>query len=234
MGVSFRVEPGTIVGVIGPSGAGKTTLMRAVAGAVPPDQGAVRLDGAKLSDWPPERLGRHIGYLPQEVGLFAGAIGENISRFEERGKGDVDRAVVEAAKAAGVHELILTLPKGYDTEVGPGGRGLSAGQAQRIALARALYRDPVLLVLDEPNAHLDADGETALVAALKAARQRGAAALVVAHRSGMMSIVDALLVIRDGKLEMSGPRDQVLAKLAANAQQRPVVVPAEEVAGRRP
>ncbi len=235
-GASFRVEPGTIVGVVGPSGAGKTTLMRAIAGATPPDLGAVRLDNAKLSDWPSETLGRHIGYLPQEVALFAGTIAENISRFEDGEEVDIDHAIVAAAKAAGVHELILTMPKGYDTEIGAGGRGLSAGQAQRVALARALYRDPVLLVLDEPNAHLDQDGENALVATLKAARERGASALVVAHRSGMMSIADMLLVVRDGRLDTYGPREQVLAKLAGGGQQpRPVVVASDgEIAGRRP
>jgi len=232
--VSFRVEPGMIVGIIGPSGAGKTTLSRIIAGAAPPDQGAVRLDGAKLSDWPPEALGRHIGYLPQEVALFSGTIGENISRFEDRARAqDVDAAVIAAAKAAGVHELILTLPKGYDTLIGPNGRGLSAGQAQRVGLARALYRDPVLLVLDEPNAHLDSDGELALIGTLKAARERGATVLVVAHRAGMMNIADALLVIRDGRLEMYGPREQVLAKLTGGAQQRPVVV-ASDGEARRP
>lgn len=233
MGVGFRVEPGMIVGVIGPSGAGKTTLVRTIAGAVLPDQGAIRLDGAKLTDWPSEEIGRYIGYLPQEVGLFAGTIGENISRFESREIEDVDQATITAAKAAGVHELILTLPKGYDTEIGPNGRGLSAGQAQRVGLARALYRDPVLLVLDEPNAHLDSEGEAALVEALKAARARRASALVVAHRSGIMNIADALLVIRDGRLEMYGPREQVMAKLSGNA--RPVVVASDgEQTGRRP
>lgn len=231
MGASFRMEPGMIVGVIGPSGAGKTTLMRAVAGAVLPDQGAVRLDGAKLTDWPADKIGRYIGYLPQEVALFAGTVGQNIARFEEGDVGDIDRAVVNAAQGAGVHELILQLPKGYDTEIGPGGRGLSAGQAQRVALARALYRDPVLLVLDEPNAHLDQDGEQALINALKAAKARNASSLVVAHRSGFMAVADAIMVVRDGRIEMYGPRDQVMAKLSG---QRPVVVASDgDMAGRR-
>ena len=234
-GITFRMNPGMIVGVIGPSGAGKTTLMRVVAGAANPDAGAVRIDGAKLTDWPPEKLGRHIGYLPQEVALFSGTIGDNIARFEDRSNPGVDEAIVEAAKAAGVHELILTLSQGYDTEIGPNGRGLSAGQAQRVALARALYRKPMLLVLDEPNAHLDSDGEIALITALKEARDRNTAALVVAHRTNFMSIADALLVIRDGKLEMYGPRDQVMAKLTGAGQTRPTVVASDgEVTGRRP
>lgn len=234
-GISFRMNPGMIVGVIGPSGAGKTTLMRVVAGAANPDAGAVRIDGAKLTDWPSEKLGRHIGYLPQEVALFSGTIGDNIARFEDRANPGVDEAIVEAAKAAGVHELVLTLSQGYDTEIGPNGRGLSAGQAQRVALARALYRKPMLLVLDEPNAHLDSDGEVALINALKEARDRNAAALVVAHRTNFMSIADALLVIRDGKIEMYGPRDQVMAKLTGAGQARPTVVASDgEATGRRP
>lgn len=233
-GISFRMNPGMIVGVIGPSGAGKTTLMRIVAGAANPDAGTVRIDGAKLTDWPTEKLGRHIGYLPQDVALFAGTIGDNIARFEDRANPGVDEAIVEAAKAAGVHELVLTLSQGYDTEIDPNGRGLSAGQAQRVALARALYRKPMLLVLDEPNAHLDSDGEIALITALREARDRNAAALVVAHRTNFMSIADALLVIRDGKLEMYGPRDQVMAKLTGG-QARPTVVASDgEVTGRRP
>jgi len=234
MGAGFRMEPGMIVGVIGPSGAGKTTLVRAVAGALLPDQGAIRLDGAKLTDWPAERIGRYIGYLPQDVGLFAGTIGQNISRFETGASDEIDHAIVAAAKAAGVHELVLQLPQGYNTEIGPNGRGLSAGQAQRVGLARALYRDPVLLVLDEPNAHLDQDGENALVAALKATRDRQASALVVAHRASIMSVIDGLLVVRDGRIEMYGPRDQVMAKLGGGGQ-RPVVVASDgEASGRRP
>ncbi len=238
VGASFRIEPGEIVGVIGPSGAGKTTLMRAVSGAVTPEQGAVRLDGAKLTDWSPDALGRHIGYLPQDVGLFSGTIGENIARFADRdanGGGDIDRAVVAAARAAGAHEMILGLPRGYDAEIGVGGRGLSAGQAQRVALARALYGNPVLLVLDEPNAHLDADGEAALINALKAARERRASAIVVAHRAGFMNIADKLLVIQDGRIEAFGPRDQITAKLSPPGAPRPVVVTsAGEPVGRRP
>ncbi|MEQ1709004.1 MAG: type I secretion system permease/ATPase [Terricaulis sp.] len=238
MGASFRVEPGEIVGVVGPSGAGKTTLMRAISGAVTPDQGAVRLDGAKLSDWSPGELGRHIGYLPQEIGLFAGTVGENIARFgqpdPEQG-GDIDRAIVAAAAAAGAHDMILGLPRGYDTEIGAGGRGLSAGQSQRVALARALYGDPILLILDEPNAHLDADGEIALVNALKSARERGASALVVAHRAGFMNIADKLLVVQDGRIDAFGPREQVAARLAPQSGTRPVVVSSSgEPAGRRP
>lgn len=235
IGANLRVEPGMIVGVIGPSGAGKTTLMRVVSGAITPDAGAVRLDGAKLTDWPPEAIGRYIGYLPQEIGLFTGTIGQNISRFDTRSDAAVDAGIVAAAKAAGVHDLILTLPQGYNTEIGPNGRGLSAGQAQRIGLARALYGDPALLVLDEPNAHLDQDGENALIEALKAARARGASAIVVAHRANFLSVADALVVIRDGRIDSYGPRDQIMARLSGQNAQRPVVVASEgESTGRRP
>lgn len=226
---SLHIAPAEIVGVIGPSGSGKSTLVRLLAGAIAPDEGVVRLDGAKLSDWEPDRLGRHIGYLPQDVGLFAGTIAANIARFEEAP--DADARVIAAAEAAGVHDMILRLPQGYDTRVGPNGRGLSAGQAQRVALARALYRDPAVLVLDEPNAHVDAEGEAALVNALKAAQARGASIVVVAHRAGFMSIADKLLLLREGRIDAFGPRDQVMTRLAAAGAPRPAVAPA---AGAQP
>jgi ATP-binding cassette subfamily C protein len=220
-GVSLKLNPGEILGVIGPSGAGKTTLARVAAGAITPDAGTVRLDGANLADWDGDRLGRYIGYVPQDSGLLAGSIKDNISRFAIWAGGDpavVDAEVVIAAQAAGVHELILRLPKGYDTLLGAGGRGLSAGQAQRVALARALYGEPPLLVLDEPNSALDADGEMALNGALVAAKMRGAAILIVAHRTGILNIADRLLVLRDGQMEMLGPRADVVAKMAEAAK----------------
>lgn len=228
---SFRAEPGDIVGVIGPSGAGKTTLIRAVAGAALPDGGAVRLDGAKMTDWEPDRLGRHIGYLPQDVALFGGTIGQNISRFDSAAGADVDNAIIKAAKAAGAHDVILSMPRGYDTEIGPNGRGLSAGQAQRVALARALYGDPVLLALDEPNAHLDSEGEAALLSALKDASARGVCCIVVAHRTGFLTQANKLMVVSEGRIEAFGPRDAILARLNPGAGPRPVAVPNE---GSRP
>ncbi|TCS13966.1 type I secretion system permease/ATPase [Caulobacter sp. BK020] len=220
-GVSLRLTPGEILGVIGPSGAGKTTLARVAAGAMTPEVGVVRLDGANMTDWDGDRLGRYIGYVPQDSGLLAGSIKDNISRFAIWAGADpaiVDADVVAAAQEAGVHELILRLPKGYDTVLGAGGRGLSAGQAQRVALARALYGQPTLLILDEPNSALDADGEAALNNAILAAKARGAAILIVAHRTGILNIADRLLVLRDGQVEMLGPRTEVVAKMAAAAQ----------------
>ena len=220
-GVSLRLAPGEILGIIGPSGAGKTTVARLAAGAIAPDAGTVRLDGASLADWDGDRLGRYIGYMPQDSALIAGSIKDNISRFAGWAGGDlgmIDIAVVAAAQAAGVHELILRLPNGYDTLLGPGGRGLSAGQAQRVALARALYGDPPLLVLDEPNSALDADGELALNTTILGAKARGAAVLIVAHRTGILNTADRLLVLRDGQVERVGPRAEVIAEMAAAAK----------------
>ena len=225
--ISFALQPGESLGVIGPSGAGKTTLARLVAGATEPDAGKVRLDQADYATWDPERLALHIGYLPQDSILFAGTIKENISRFEgslEAPGADIDERAVKAARAAGCHEMILKLPQGYDTPLGPGGRGLSAGQSQRVALARALFGDPCLVVLDEPNSHLDAEGEQALAVALKGLKDRGATVFLIAHRTGVLQNVDKLLVLRDGAVEGLGPRDEIAARIQAGRQPAPRVV----------
>ena len=213
---SFRVAAGDVVAIIGPSGAGKSTLVRVIAGAALPDRGTVRIDGADMRDWDAERLARHIGYLPQDSVLFAGTINENISRFSGELGSDqaaIDADVVAAAEAVGAHELILGLANGYDHELKLGGRGVSAGQAQRIALARAIYGSPALVILDEPNAHLDADGDTALVAAIDALKKRGTTVLIVSHKLSILPVVDKVLVMRGGKIELYGPRDEVLPKI---------------------
>lgn len=212
--ISFELPRGEALGIIGPSGAGKSTLARIAVGALAPDGGVVRLDGASLADWDPDTRGRYVGYLPQDVSLIAGTVGENIRRFLPQSP-ETDALTVAAARAAGAHEMILRLPKAYDTMLGPRGRGLSLGQAQRIALARALYNDPVLLVLDEPNAHLDADGEAALLQAINHAKARGATVLCIAHRTGVIGAMDRVLVLRDGAIEHLGPRDEVLRTMAA-------------------
>ena len=215
-GVTSRIEPGLITGVIGPSGSGKTTLARIIAGALKPGIGVVRLDGADYQAWDSDKLARHVGYLPQQPILFAGTIKENISRFGAdgaRSPAEIDAAAVRAAQAAGVHELILRLPGGYDTPLGPDGQGLSAGQSQRVALARAMFGDPVLVVLDEPNSNLDQEGEVALTAAVVTAAKRGAAVVVVAHRAGFLNIADRLILMRGGQAEMQGTRDEVMSRL---------------------
>ena len=185
--------------------------------AMQPTIGNVRIDGAKLTDWDQNELGKYFGYMPQESSLFEGTIKDNIARFEKGSSADeakrIDEAVVEAAKEAGIHELILQLPKGYDTQLGLMGFGLSAGQAQRVALARALYGEPRLIVLDEPNAFLDQSGETALVTAIAKARARGATVIVIAHRRGVLSAVDRLLVLEDGRPKLWGPANEVVARL---------------------
>ena len=217
LGMNFSTSPGEILGIIGPSGSGKTTLAKVVAGALEADVGTVRIDGAQRSDWDPDLLGRFVGYLPQEPSLFEGTIKENIARFQPANDGDLDAEVIAAAKLAGVHELVLSMPQGYDSMLGPMGSGLSAGQSQRIALARALFRNPPILILDEPNAFLDAEGEAALLDALQKARARGATVLLVAHRKSVLSIADRLLVIDAGKPKMLGPAKDVVARLTAPA-----------------
>ncbi|OQW58953.1 MAG: hypothetical protein A4S17_11535 [Proteobacteria bacterium HN_bin10] len=217
---SFSVNPGDVVGVIGPSGAGKTTLARVLANAAMPRAGAVRLDGARYSDWDDEALARNIGYLPQRIELFDGTIADNIASFAPKTAETAEaigRKVVAAATQAGAHEMILRLPRGYETELGPAGAGISPGQAQRIALARALFDEPCLVVLDEPNSHLDQEGEAALASAIQAVRARRGVAIVIAHRAGIIGIVDKILVMRDGRVVEYGPRQAVLAKLQAAA-----------------
>ena len=219
--VTMNAKPGELIGIIGPSGSGKTTLAKIIAGAMPADAGTVRIDGAQLSDWDPDRLGRHIGYMPQESSLFEGSIKENISRFATEapaGAESVDAAVIKAAQLAGVHDMVLRLPQGYDSRLGPMGAGLSAGQAQRIALARALYGDPALIILDEPNAFLDADGEDALMKAIQAAKARKATVLLIAHRKAVLAAADRLLVMEAGRPKMFGPTRDVVARLSAPDQ----------------
>jgi ATP-binding cassette subfamily C protein len=215
--ISFQLVPGEVVAVVGPSGAGKSTLLRMLAGAGRPDRGIIRVDHANVLDWDPERLASYIGFLPQDVCLFAGTIKENIARFEERqdGNEDVDGKAIAAAKACFAHELILQMPNGYDATLGWGGRGLSAGQAQRVGLARALYGDPPIILLDEPNAHLDSAGESQLVETLMALKARNAAVLVVAHRMGVLAAVDKIMVLREGRLEAFSTRDEIIARLGA-------------------
>lgn len=216
-GLNLNVAAGESVGIIGPSGAGKSTLARALLGIWPSLNGTVRLDGANIAQWRRDELGRYIGYLPQDIELFEGSISENISRF-----GEVDaEAVVAAARMAGVHELVLQLPEGYDTLIGANGGGLSGGQRQRIGLARALYREPRLVVLDEPNSNLDDVGEKMLGQALQKLKQSGATVFIITHRPNVLAHVDKLLVLNNGELAMYGPRDQVWAKLQSSQQQPP-------------
>jgi PrtD family type I secretion system ABC transporter len=208
--VTFALEAGHGLGVIGPSGSGKSSLVRALVGVWQPVRGKVRLDGAALDQWSSDMLGRHVGYLPQDVELFAGTVAQNISRFDPDASSD---AIIAAAKEAGVHQIIIKMRDGYDTEVGEQGTALSAGQAQRVALARALYGDPFLIVLDEPNSNLDTEGDEALTRAIRGARERGAIVVVVAHRPVGIEAVDQLLVLRDGRMQAFGPKEQVLGQV---------------------
>lgn len=214
--VGFRVAPGEVVAIVGPSGAGKSTLVRCLAAAQPFHAGSIRFDGAEQRDWDPGQLASEVGFMPQETVLFAGSIKDNITRFEGRlglSAEDVDQAAIAAASLAGAHEMILQLPGGYDHLLPVGGRGLSAGQAQRISLARALYRSPRYVLLDEPNASLDAEGDAQLTATLEQLKAEGSTILVVAHRLSLLPVVDKLLVLRDGRVAMFGPRDDVIRNL---------------------
>jgi ATP-binding cassette subfamily C protein len=208
--VSISLQPGNGLGIIGPSGSGKSSLARVLVGVWRPVRGRVRLDGAALEQWSPESLGKHMGYLPQDVELLAGTVAQNIGRFSE----PLDAtAIIAAAQAAGVHELIVGLPDGYETQVGENGAALSAGQAQRVALARALYGDPFVVVLDEPNSNLDAEGDDALSRAIMSVRTRGGIVVVIAHRPSAIASVDLLLMMNGGRAQAFGPRDEVLARV---------------------
>jgi PrtD family type I secretion system ABC transporter len=208
--VNFTLKAGSAVGVVGPSASGKSSLVRAIVGVWPPARGCVRLDGAALEQWTPRSLGGHVGYLPQDVELIEGTIAENIARFSPDAP---PVAVIAAAKAAGVHDLVVNLPAGYETEIGEQGAALSAGQQQRIALARALYGDPFLVVLDEPNSNLDAEGEEALTRAILGVRARGGIVIVVAHRPSALAAVDHLLAMVRGTQQAFGPKEEILPRL---------------------
>ena len=208
--VTFALEAGNGLGVIGPSGSGKSSLVRALVGVWQPFRGKVRLDGAALDQWSSDVLGRHVGYLPQDVELFAGSVAQNICRFDPEAHSE---AIIAAAKEAGVHQMIIKMRDGYDTQIGEQGAALSAGQAQRVALARALYGNPFLIVLDEPNSNLDTEGDEALTRAVRSARERGAIVVVVAHRPVGIEAVDMLLVLKDGRAHAFGPKETVLGQV---------------------
>lgn len=220
--VSFELKAGQALAVIGPSAAGKSSLARAIVGVWSLQRGSIRLDGAPLERWCPERLGQHLGYLPQDVELFDGTVTDNIARFEENPD---SKKVIDAAQAAGVHEMVLRLPEGYETRIGERGCALSAGQRQRIGLARALYGKPFLVVLDEPNSNLDSEGEEALAKAIQSVRARGGIVLCIAHRPGVLAAVDTIAVIGNGQMTAFGPRDEVLQKAVKPQQGAPAQAP---------
>jgi ABC-type protease/lipase transport system fused ATPase/permease subunit len=209
--VNLDLEPGEALGIVGPSASGKSTLARALLGSWPVFNGNVRLDGANIAQWDREALGPHIGYLPQDIELFDGTIAENISRFGEL---DAEK-VVEAAKLAGVHELVLQLPEGYDTRIGSMGGALSGGQRQRVALARAVYNNPRLVVLDEPNSNLDDQGEKALINTVLQLKQNKSTVIVISHRVAILHVMDKMLILNEGQTVEFGPKEKVLATLTA-------------------
>lgn len=226
-GINFQLPAGEVLGVIGPSGSGKSTLARLLVGVWPAAVGKVRLDGADIYQWNKDELGPHIGYLPQDIELFAGTVSENIARF-----GEIDaEQVVLAAKRAGVHDMVLQLPQGYDTRLGDGGAGLSGGQRQRLGLARAMYGDPSLIVLDEPNSNLDDVGENALLVTVNDLRKRGKTIVVITHRTNIIASTTKLLLLRDGVAQMYGPTDQVINAInQANMQQAQAQAAAQQQA----
>jgi ATP-binding cassette subfamily C exporter for protease/lipase len=226
--VSFAISAGEMLAVTGPSGSGKSSLMRALAGAAVIARGAIRLDGASLGDWPAQALAQHVGYMPQEFTLFPGTIKENISRFANWvDQDEVDRLTVEAAKRIGAHEMILRTPNGYDTRVGLGGLGMSGGQTQRIALARAMFGSPAVLVLDEPDAHLDLEGESALAAALHQLRLEGVTIIAAAHRGGIVSFSDKMIVLNAGRVQAFGALRDLAAAMRRSALEEPAAGHAE-------
>ncbi len=229
--MAFQLKAGQGLGIIGASASGKSSLARAIVGVWPAARGKIRIDGAALEQWSAEDLGPHVGYLPQDMELFAGSVAQNIARFETEPSSE---AIIAAAKAAAVHELILGLPDGYETQIGEGGANLSAGQRQRIGLARALYGEPFLVVLDEPNANLDSEGEEALTQAIQGVRERGGIVVVIAHRPSALAGVDMLLVMRGGRQQAFGPKDVVLKNLVKPVATTPAPVgPAATVAPAR-
>ena len=229
-GVNLELEPGESLGIFGPSGAGKSSLARVIVGVWPPSAGSVRLDDAEIFTWRSDQLGPYIGYLPQDVELFDGTVAENIARF-----GDSDtEAIISAARLAGVHEMVLRLPDGYDTLIGEGGYGLSGGQRQRIGLARALFGEPALIVLDEPNSNLDADGEQALIRAMQTLKRKGKTLVAIAHHPKLLGRVDKIMFIRNCKVEAYGPREEIMQKLMNQLQTTRAVGGAFRGQGRQP
>jgi ATP-binding cassette subfamily C protein PrsD len=225
--VSFSLKAGMGLALLGASASGKTSLSKALVGIWPPKQGTIRLDGGTLDQWTNEDLGRHIGYLPQDVALFDGTVAENICRFEEQASSD---AILKAAQIAGVHDIILRLPEGYATRIGQGGMSLSAGQRQRIGLARAVFGDPFLVVLDEPNANLDADGENALGRAIQIMRRNQCIVIVVSHRPSALAALNMALVLYEGRAIAFGSSEEIFARVRAANGQRAPVAPATKAA----